>query len=66
METAFKYLGRVLTASADEFLVVVANIWKAQMKWEYLSRILRWEGAEPWNPGTFYKAVVQATLLFGL
>ena len=28
-------------------------------------RILGWEGADPWTLGNFYKAVVQATLLFG-
>ena len=30
--TALKYLGRVLTISDDNWLMVVSNIWKAQIR----------------------------------
>ena len=42
------------------------NIWKARSIWERFSRILGQEGSYPRTYGTFYKAVVQEILLFGL
>ena len=65
MVTAFKYLGQVLTASCDEWLAVVENIWKDQSRWAYRSRILGREGADLWTFSNFYWAVFQANLLFG-
>ena len=63
--TAFRYLGRVLTAGDDDWLVVVGNLEKARKSWGRLSRILSREGADPKVSGSFYKAVAQAVLLFG-
>ena len=63
--TPLKHLGRVLTAYDNDWPVVVTNMRKARRKWGRFSRILGWEGANAWTPGTFYKAVVQAALLFG-
>ena len=60
-----KYLRRVLTASYYNLPVVVANLRKARNRWTWTLQILRREGVYPWNSGKFYKAVVQATLLFG-
>ena len=62
---AFKYLGRILTTSDNNWPAVVANLRKARRDWTRLFRILRQEGAYPWTSGTFYKVMVQATLLFG-
>ena len=39
-----KYIGRVLTALDNDWLVVVGNLSKARTKWPRLSRILVWEG----------------------
>ena len=61
----YKYLGRVLTASDDYWSAVVANLSKAWRRWEQLSGILERGGTDPWTSGTFYKSVVQATLMFG-
>ena len=61
----FKYLGRVLTASDDNWLAVFGNPRKARRRWTWMLRILRWKGSDPWEYGKFYKAVVQPTLLFG-
>ena len=61
----FKYFGRVLTASDDDWLAVVDKLWKARSRWAYLSRILGREGADPWNSVNFDKAVVQANIFFG-
>ena len=63
--TAFRYLGRVLTAGDDDWLAVVGNFGKARNSWGRLLRILRWEGADPKLSGHFYKAVLQEVLLLG-
>ena len=61
----FRYMGRVLTAGDDDWIVVVGNLGKARKSWGQLSRILSREGAHPKVSGNFYKAVAQAVLLFG-
>ena len=65
MVTAFKYLGRIITASDDNWPAVVEKFQKARKQWSRLSRIIGWEGVDPWTSGNFYKSVVQETLLFG-
>ena len=45
-------------------MAVVANLWKAQKKWERISRILVQEEGNSWTSRTFFKAAVQAVLLF--
>ena len=61
----FKYLGRVLTASYDNWPEVVGNLGKARKLWARMSRIIGQKGADPRTLRNFYKVVVQATLLFG-
>ena len=63
--TAFRYLGRVLTAVDDDWISVVGNLGKAINSWGRLSRILSQEGADPKVSGHLYKLVSQAVLLFG-
>ena len=63
--TAFRYLGRALTAGYDKWLAVVGNLGKARNSWGQLSRILSQEGADLKVSGFFYKVVLQAVLLFG-
>ena len=62
--TAFRYLGRVLTAGDNDWLAVVGNLGKARNSWGKLSRILIREGADPKVLGHFYKVVAQTVLLF--
>ena len=64
--TEFKYLGRVFTVSYGNCPEVVENLWKARSRWSQLSSILVREGADPRTSVFSYKAVLQATLLFGL
>ena len=45
--------------------MVVEMTQKARKKWARLSRILGQEGMDAKALGIFYKAVVQAVLLFG-
>ena len=44
---------------------VRSNLKKARKVWQRFSRLLRGENMEPRVCGMFYKAVVQAVLLFG-
>ena len=61
----FNYLGRMLTASDDNWPASVVNLKKAWKPWARMLRVLGWGGSDPWTYGKFYKAVVQATLLLG-
>ena len=38
--TSFKYLGRIITASENNYLAVVGNLRKARYIWAHLERIL--------------------------
>ena len=63
--STFKYLGRVMTAVDDNWPSVAGNLVKSQKSWGRLSWILSREGANNRVSGNFFKAVVQAVLLFG-
>ena len=63
--TLLKYLRQVMAMAYDNWTVVVGTLWKAQKIWAQMGRILVWEGAFPRVLGVFFKAVVQAVLLFG-
>ena len=64
MVTSFKYLGRVISASDNDWPEVVRNMKKARAVWRRLKRIIIREGATPWVSGFFFKSVVQSVLLF--
>ena len=61
----FKYLGRILTATDNNWPAVVGNLRKGRRSWGRLSKVLRREGADPKVSRTFYIALTQAVLLFG-
>ena len=63
--TEFKYLGRILTATDDDWPAVVGNLGKVRISWGHLSRVLGREGSDPKVSRAFYVAVNQAVLLFG-
>ena len=63
--TAFKYLGRVMTAGDDDWPSVAGNLQKERKSWGWMSRILSWEGAYPKVSGHFFKAEVKVVLLSG-
>ena len=44
---------------------ILAQLRKARGRWWRVSKILKREGAEPYQMGRFYVAVVQAVLLYG-
>jgi hypothetical protein len=62
----FKYLGRLLASYDDnDAQAVRSNLKKARRCWGRISRVLRAENASARVCGMFYKATVQAILLFG-
>ena len=63
--SSFKYLGRVMLASDDDWPAVEQNLRREQQKWERLTRVLEREGVDAWTSGRIYMVVVQAVLLYG-
>ena len=61
----FKYLGQILTALDDNWTAVVGKLRKSRKIWDRFSRIMVREVASPRVLGKFFKAVVQAFLVFG-
>ena len=61
----FKYLGWIMMTSDDDWTAVVDNPRKDRKSWDQLSRILVWEGDNPYLLGVLFKAVVQSVLVFG-
>ena len=65
MVTSFRYLGRVILESDDEWPAVVKNLSRARDVWRRMTRILSRDGLALRVSGFFFKDVVQAVLLFG-
>ncbi len=61
----FKYLGRLLTYDANDSQAMQSNLKKVGKSWAQVSCVLRTENASPKVSGVFYKAIIQAVLLFG-
>ena len=61
----FRYLGRLLTATDDDWPAVAGNIKKARRSWGRLARVIGRGGADPKVSRTFYIAGTQEVLLFG-
>ena len=61
----FKYIGRVLTDSYENWPKVVGNLRKERRRCGKMSRILGQEVADPCTYSNIYKLVVQVTLLYG-
>ena len=61
----FRYLGRILTSTDNDWPAVARTLQKARATWGRLARILGREGADPKVSRNFYIAVTQQVLLFG-
>ena len=61
----FKYLGRPLERSYDNWTVVPRNIRKARQVWGRIGNMIQREGAEPDISAKLYCAVIHEVLLFG-
>ena len=58
----FKYLGKILDRSDDDWPAFIRNVEKACRVWSRLGKLLWREGAEPRVSDMFYRAVVQEVL----
>ena len=61
----FRYLGRILTSTDNDWPAVARNLQRARATWGRLTGILGREGADPKVSRNFYIAVTQQVLLFG-
>ena len=61
----FRYLGRLFTATDNDWPEVAGNIKKARRSWGRLAQVLGRKGADHKVSRTFYIAVTQQVLLFG-
>jgi hypothetical protein len=61
---SFDYLGRPLSLVGDDWHALNKNLGKARLRWTLISRVLAREGASPRISAMFYKATVQAVLLY--
>ena len=61
----FRCLGRTLDQTDDDWLASRRNIMHARSVWGRLGALLRQEVADPRVAAMFYRAVVQAILLYG-
>ena len=62
----FKYLGRPLDQTYDNWSAVHRTVRQAKKVWGRLVKMLQREGAETKVLAMLYRAVVQEVLLFGL
>ena len=61
----FKYLGHLLAQDGDNAQVIRQQLRKARSVWARVGQVLRGENVGPRIATKFYKAVVQAVLLYG-
>ena len=66
MVTSFQYLGRVISAADDDWPAVVSNLSQERVVSKSMTRILGREAAEPQVSSFFFKAFMQAVLIFVL
>jgi hypothetical protein len=61
----FKYLGRPLSAKSNEVPAINQNLREANKTWGLIRNLLKREGSDIKTSSTFYKTIVQSTLLYG-
>jgi hypothetical protein len=61
----FKYLGRLLAQDDDNVQAIRQQLRKARGVWARVGQVLRGENTTPRVAAKFYRAVVQAILLYG-
>jgi hypothetical protein len=60
----FKYLGQLIAYNDANNQAMRSNLRKARGGWAWVSCVLRAENASPQRSGVFYKATMQAVLLY--
>ena len=61
----FRYMGRPIDQTDDDWTAVHRNIMRSRLVWGRLGTLLRREGADTKVQESFYMEVVQAILLYG-
>ncbi len=61
----FKYLGGMMAQDDNDVQAVRHQLRKARGTWECVGQVMRSKNATPRMAAKFYKAVVQAVLLYG-
>jgi hypothetical protein len=61
----FKYLGRMMAQDDNDVQAMQHQLRKARGTWACIGQVLRSENVTPRVAAKFYKAVVQAVLLYG-
>ena len=62
----FKYLGRHLDQTYDDWPVIRRNIKRVKKVWGVLGKFLIRKGADPSVVEMFYRVVINVVILFGL
>ena len=63
--TSFKYFGCIISVDDNNLPAILSNIRQAHQRWGQISWLLIRDGASSRAMGYFYKAIVQAILLYG-
>ena len=61
----FKYLGRIFSQDDDDSKCINKQLKKARARWNNVAQVLSREGANAPTMARFYKAIIQAVLLYG-
>jgi hypothetical protein len=61
----FKYLSCLLAQDDDDAQAIQQQLQKARGLWARVGQALHWENTAPRIAAKFYKALVQAILLYG-
>ncbi len=61
----FKYLGRMMAQDDDDVQAIQEQLRKARSAWARVGQVLRSENASPFVAARFYKAIIQAIILYG-
>jgi len=62
--STFRYLGRPLSSTDDDWPAIYRNLSRARQRWAMIQRMLTRKGASPKTSVIFYKAVAQSVLLY--
>ena len=62
--STLSYLGRTVAFNNSDWAALYQNLRKAQRRWGMVLGVLVKTGATVWARAMFYKAVVQAVLLY--
>jgi len=63
--SSFRYLGRILDENDDDSHALTRQLARARARWGRMASVLRSKGVNTRAMGYFYRAVVQAILLYG-